>query len=205
MAAASIDWCSSRCPKHWIYRHRRRTNAALILYTICNCYRFASSRNLHRFIIIECELSSDHPLVTQLVLQARDPRNVRKVGGTARVVSRRDDVEPRRVTRFTPALRLCISGCVCSTKRPSSPSSSHLSATSDPTNDRSARNAPAHPSGRSSALLLRPFGSRIGCFSIRPFYFFSLHPAASLPDQKKTTSFDNGHFIILEESLFWLF
>lgn len=48
---------------------------------------------------------------------------------------------------------------------PSSPSSSHLNATSDPTNGRSARNAPAHPSGRSSALLLRPFRPRIGRFS----------------------------------------
>lgn len=36
---------------------------------------------------------------------------------TVRVELRRDDVEPRRATRFMPALRLCISGCVCSTKR----------------------------------------------------------------------------------------
>jgi len=67
------------------------------------------------------------------------------------------------------SLRLCISGCVCSTKRLSSPSSSHLNATSDPTNGRSARNAPAHPSGRSSALLLHPFGPRIGRFSYHLF------------------------------------
>lgn len=81
--------------------------------------------------------------------------------------SRRDDVEPRRATCFTPALRLCISGCVCSTKRLSSPSSSHLNATSDPTNGRSA---PAHPSGRSSALLLHPLGPRIlGRFSYHLF------------------------------------
>lgn len=52
----------------------------------------------------------------------RDPRdnlNWRKEdqGSSVRAKSRRDDVEPRRATRFTPALRLCISGCVCSTKR----------------------------------------------------------------------------------------
>lgn len=41
-----------------------------------------------------------------------------------------------------------------STRRPSSPSSSHLNATSDPTDGGSAWNAPAHPSERSSALLL---------------------------------------------------
>lgn len=84
------------------------------------------------------------------------------------------DVESRRATRFAPpALRLCISGCVCSTKR------ALLSVfvaperrPPTPRTARSARNAPAHPSGRSSALLLRPFGSRIGCFS---------HPIFSFP------------------------
>lgn len=40
-----------------------------------------------------------------------------KAGETTRVESRRGNVELRRATRFTPALRLCISGCVCSTKR----------------------------------------------------------------------------------------
>lgn len=40
-----------------------------------------------------------------------------KMKETTRVESRRDDVEPQRATRFTSALRLCISGCVCSTKR----------------------------------------------------------------------------------------
>lgn len=89
--------------------------------------------------------------------------------------SRRDDVELRRATRFTPALRLCISGCVCSTKR------SLLSVFVAPECDlrphgRSARNAPAHPSGRSSALLLRPFRPRIGCFSSSFFHFLLLYP-----------------------------
>lgn len=61
-------------------------------------------------------------LVKRLISQSRDPRNSltfkqaerrwRKLPGWSR-----DDVEPQRATRFTSALRLCISGCVCSTKR----------------------------------------------------------------------------------------
>lgn len=63
----------------------------------------------------------------------------KKSGGkTSRTESRRattsnHDDEPQ-LSPHTGSLRLCISGCVCSTKRPSSPSSSHLNATSDPTN-----------------------------------------------------------------------
>lgn len=155
--------------------YRRAENAALLVYNLIRAVE--RSANLSAFIVgLESHLlSAKDRHYPSTARNARSRKRAGKIEGkllrATTTVQPRDDVEPRRATRFTSALRLCISGCVCSTKRPSSPSSSHLNATSDPTNACSARNAPAHPSGRSSALLLRPFGPRIGCFSHLIFYF----------------------------------
>lgn len=85
-------------------------------------------------------------------------------GNTRFVARERVDLEDRWLaTRFTPTLRLCISGCVRSTRRPSS------SVFVAPERDLRPHgwwwNAPAHPSERSSALLLRPFETGIGTSS----------------------------------------
>jgi len=156
-------------------------NATLLLYNVQHTWSVVEwSSSIHYWFRIMLRPSLS---VKRLISQSRDPRNNltfkqaerrwRKLPGWSHVATTSN---PSGQLASRQHFDFAFLGAFARLSVLSSPSSSHLNATSDPTNGRSARNAPAHPSGRSSALLLRPFRPRIGCFSSS---FFSLPFALS--------------------------